>query len=632
MSKSGEKFELQMNSPVLLKQITNDAYNLGDEYLRELIANAADAIFRRTLLEPGLEGEIQISVFPEFNTMSIRDNGEGMSREMLRNDFSVVGTSGTGTGRKSMSRDKEINQRGQFGTGRLAAFSVASKIIYRTRKLGQEKAWTWINTGSVECEIIEDSMSEPGTEIIIIFKDEFAHHLKTNFLKDTIKKYCNYLPYKIYLNDEGPLNIVDPPWFQDHWVSEEQKIKSYSQFVIANCSKNVIGVIPIDIEGPTAAKGVLYFTSDAIADISSTGRIDLYLRRILIKKSFEGILPFWAVFVGGVLDCNDLKPTTSRNDVQTNDPNLELLSNKIGEIIVDAITKMAQENPAQFSFFNETNHFHLKRLAVAFDEVRAKLKNNILLETNMGRMSLETYLQTNPTRNISGKTPLYFFSQRRGRDIYYNMAEKANLVVIDAEQPFETELLVKLVEDNPDTLTLAPVDNGINSVLFTTPHPDDSQLVNGIESSLMQALSMGGFYMVDLQVKHFEPEDCPSLVLATDQSVAQASLKSMASQKWILSSFGSLTEEVENIIESEPAVRIIVNLNHTGVRRLGMPEFKNLETGDILAALIFDNPVGGSELIGEKLKTYASRCKERLLHKAMDELLDSRKEIQGEGY
>lgn len=618
-----ETFEMKTNFAGLIQLLAKNLYSQENVFVRELIQNGGDSITLRREVEPEHEGRIEIFTYARQNTIIFRDNGLGMDEQDIKRFLSVIGSTGTGTARDRLDLAGHDNARqlvGQFGIGMLSAFVVARKVVVRTRKLGSDRALAWHNDGSTECRLYEDDKAEVGTEVAVILEDSRTHLLEEDPLRRSVRRYCDFLRYPIYLNDEGPVNVMNAPWHQKHWAGEQEKSRAYTSFLNERFPDWAVRAIPVDIEQPVRVQGALYITEGKIPDLTSNGRVDLYVRRFLITEGDDEILPRWAPFIGGILDCPDLMPTAARDNIQRNDPKLAVLREELANLIVGFMSRLAHDEPEEFARINESHSYHLKGMALFHEEFFDLFGSQLLFDTNKGKMNLETYLAANPGGSAAGPSPLYHFSRPRDRSIYYEMADQAGIVVIDAKRTFEKELLEKFARSRPGRVTLEPVDVGMSPVLFRSPVVADRNLADRVELAMMQMLARKGFSHVDVQARCFRPATAPSMALATPQAVARNNLQTLMTQNWVLSSLGALTAEMQKALDSLPPVKVVVNLENELVRRVGGPEFADREIGEVLAALVLDNPAGGGDLLGEDTRVFAAECRQHLLHLALDNL------------
>ncbi len=358
-----EKFEFQAEVGRLLDIVANALYSEKEIFLRELISNASDAcdklryeaLQNEALLGDDPDLKINLSFDTDVRTLTIRDNGIGMSREELIENLGTIAHSGTS---KLMDQLKEaqgkdaVNLIGQFGVGFYSVFMVADKVIVKTRKAGDEKAWKWTSDGRGSYEIEEVLKDSRGTEIEIHLKEDAGEFLLEERLKQVVKKYSDHINFPILLGegaDAPQINSgsalwmrakdqitepeytefyhhvssggmsLDEPLYQWHWRAE-------GTFEFTNLLF-IPGMKPFDLYDPKRAHGV-----------------KLYVKRVYITDGVEGLIPPFLRFIKGVVDSEDLPLNISREMLQHN-PLVAKMGRTITKKILTELKNMAVDNP-----------------------------------------------------------------------------------------------------------------------------------------------------------------------------------------------------------------------------------------------------------------------------------------------
>lgn len=628
MSTLLQTFDMTTDRTGLIQLLARNLYADVHVFVRELIQNAGDGITLRRAVEPDHEGRIEVFAYPAQRTIIFRDNGLGLDEDGIKRFLSVIGSTGTGAARRRLAASDPDAARqlvGQFGIGMLSAFVVAEKVIVRTRKLGADRALAWHNEGSTECRLYSDDKPDAGTEVVVILDDRYAHLNDPETLRRTIRKYCDFILYPIHLDDEGPVNAMRAPWHQKHWSDPAEKRRAYGAFLNERFPDFALRVIPVEIDGKVTARGALYVTESKIPDLTSNGRVDLYVRRFLISSGDAEILPPWAKFIGGIIDCPDLQPTASRDNIQRGDPALAALREALAGIIVDDLISLAADDPQEFARINERHHYHLKGMALFHDDFFEAVAPHLLFDTNRGKLSLNGYLDLQaalgPASDPAEPVPLHCFGRKQDRRFYYEMADRQELVVFDCRRVFDLDLLAKLAAARPGRLQVRSLDAELSPALFRTASLEDADLAVRLEIGLLRHLRQAGFRNVEVLVRSFQPASAASVVLATARSQAQQSLRDLVRQDWILSSLGELTRQIAEIASEAPPVRLVVNLAHPLVRRIGALEDPPPQIMDIMAALLLDRPAGNAEILDDALREHADRAKQRILEQAVERAL-----------
>jgi len=561
MASSIARFSMGLNFGGLIQLLARHLYPEPDVFVRELVQNAHDAIERRLQNDDELAGRIDISI-SRNRTIVFRDNGIGMSEDDIRRFLSVIGSSGTLDALQKMEAEgREGAQRliGQFGIGFLSAFLVAKRVEVRTRKAGTDRALRWQNDGSLDCELYDDEMSQPGTEVTVLVDDNYGYFLDERRLTQVIMKYCDFIPFPIMLNGNGPINELDIPFYRSHWNSDEEKVARYEMFVRRRYSDTPLDVIPVDIDEEHSARGVLMITDRSIPDIQTSGVMDILIRRMFIKPEDTNLLPPWAKFVRGVIDSPSLEPTASRDNYKGDHPSVAFLSRKLGEIIVNRLMYLSKNEPQRFKQINQWHHWHLKGMACVYDDFFKQVAGLLLFKTNQGLMSLDTYLTKNSSRpDFGNRAPIYYFSHSGAATQFKRLADARGWTVIDAGWIFEVDFLRKYAEQNPATTVLVRLDTTDDPLMFQPLPVSEEEKFRGLLSDMQGHLTQIGLQHVRVRMRRFQPPEIPAVVLGSMKMEQEEKIRDILRRAALSSSVGDILEEVLSDTEEAP---LFVNLN-----------------------------------------------------------------------
>ena len=301
----------------LLRLLAKSLYSEPDVFVRELLQNAHDSIQLRRVYRSEPAGEIRIDVDEPARTLSFTDNGTGMDRPEIEEFLSVIGSTGTGShARELAARDVMVATIGQFGIGLLSAFVVAERIEVYTYKPGTVQAWRWINHGGedYQLEALPVGAQPPGTRVVVTLAPDRTAFLDGHLLRQIVRRYADFLPFPILLNGFGPINAVNAPWHESSWSDPVEQERSLTAFLSQRYSDSVLLVIPVNLSRPRSVGG-LYVPARYTPGSQASGMVDLFQARMCIRPNDVALLPEWARFVRGVVDCPDLHPTAARDNV-----------------------------------------------------------------------------------------------------------------------------------------------------------------------------------------------------------------------------------------------------------------------------------------------------------------------------
>lgn len=360
-----EKIGFQAEVKQLLNLVTNALYSNREIFLRELISNASDAQDRlkfEALSNSGLyENDSELKIWIDFDkdkrTITIRDNGVGMSKDEVKANLGTIAKSGTREFLKSLSSEKAKNTNviGQFGVGFYSGFVVAEKVVVNTRRAGlpSDQGVYWESTGEGEYLVKDIDKPQRGTEIILHLKEDkdFDEFLDDWRLKNIIKKYSDHIVLPIEMKGE----IVNRA--QALWTVSKSSIKEdeYNEFYkyISHDYENPLAWIHSKVEGKTEYTILLFIPSHAPFDIWNRDQhkgVKLYIRRVFIMDDAEQLLPNYLRFVKGVVDSNDLPLNISREILQYN-KTIDVIRGAIIKRVLNMLENMAANDPTKYQLF-----------------------------------------------------------------------------------------------------------------------------------------------------------------------------------------------------------------------------------------------------------------------------------------
>lgn len=572
-----DDFQMQTNFDGLIKLLAEGLYSEPDIFVRELIQNAQDGIVERKSTE-GSGGEISIHI--EGNTIIVEDDGIGMNESDIREFLAVIGSS-------HKDRERIPDAIGQFGIGLLSAFVVAEKVYVETLKLGEDKAYEWRNSGSIDCELYSSDKKTVGTKITVFVREDYDYFLDKSRISNIIIKYCDFIPFPIKL-DGQTLNQVIAPWHRKFPNIKDER-NAYATFISRHFDKdNAIDVFPFEIEGKYKARGVLYITDRHVAGYNTGSLIDIYVRKMLVKNADNELLPSWASFVRGVIDTPDLKPTAARDNIQKSDEAYDFFKKELGVVIIDRLKWLAENDEKTFEAINKWHHYNLKGAAFYYDDFFESAVEFLLFETNERLLSLSEYLSKNDALE-DGKAPIYFFSNYNASAHYYRIAEKQKLVVINAGLEFDEQLLRQYAERNASKVILQQFDVMSDGKMFEDLSEAEKEQFEPLEQFVSLVLNRSGLN-VGVFVKKFAPQEIPALNVRTEKGEAERRLSYLLHHPHADDLWRDFKKEVPT-----QRSRMILNANNKIIKALAETDDKDVRTSVALA--LYNNSILHSQHI-----------------------------------
>ncbi|AZF62878.1 molecular chaperone HtpG [Pseudomonas sp. LF135] len=373
-----ETLGFQTEVKQLLHLMIHSLYSNKEIFLRELISNASDAVdklrfealSKPELLEGGAELKIRVSFDKDAKTVTLEDNGIGMSREDAITHLGTIAKSGTADFMKNLSGDqkKDSHLIGQFGVGFYSAFIVADKVEVFSRRAGLDasEGVHWSSKGEGEFEIATIDKADRGTRIVLHLKsgeDEFADGYR---LRNIIKKYSDHIALPIELpKEQAAVEGEDKPAQEWEVVNRasalwtrprtEVKDEEYQEFYkhIAHDYENPLSWSHNKVEGKLEYSSLLYVPARAPFDLyqrEAPKGLKLYVQRVFVMDQAESFLPLYLRFIKGVVDSNDLSLNVSREILQK-DPIIDSMKSALTKRVLDMLEKLAKNEPEQYKSF-----------------------------------------------------------------------------------------------------------------------------------------------------------------------------------------------------------------------------------------------------------------------------------------
>jgi molecular chaperone HtpG len=361
----------QFNAEVskVLKLVIHSLYTNKDVFLRELISNSSDACEKLRYLSitnPSLSSQdykIEVILNKDKKTITVKDNGIGMDDDDLINHLGTIAKSGTNEFfiKASNSKDTLNDLIGQFGVGFYSCFMISDKIEVRTKKAGNNKAYSWISDGVAGFDIIEidDFESKSGTEVIVHIKEtEQEVYLDKFRIQNIITTYSNHISVPIIFSADSELseeiNKGRALWLQD---KKEIDDKDYESFYnsISYLPGKPFAVLHNKVEGAIEYTSLLFIPNSKPFDLYHPDRntkVKLYVKHVFISEKDVNILPRYLRFIYGIIDSNDLPLNVSRETLQDNSIILKI-KDSVEKRILNELLKNKNDNAEKYdSFWN----------------------------------------------------------------------------------------------------------------------------------------------------------------------------------------------------------------------------------------------------------------------------------------
>ena len=375
---SVKKGNISVNTSDIFPIIKKWLYSEHDIFVRELVSNASDAITKRSTLArtTGAEtpvGRVTASIDKAANTITIKDNGIGMTEEEVEKYIAQLAFSGAEEFVQKMKDKGEETEDiiGKFGLGFFSAFMVADKVEVETLSMNEgAKPTKWISEGETEYEFHDSSKSDIGTTITLHINNESKDFLESWKLRQTLKQYCDFMPYTIELIDlnenakieaenakaekeedkkaisQDIINDTNPLWKKDpSTLKDEDYINFYKK--LYPMDDQPLFWLHLNVDHPFTLQGILYFPKINPNKPVNDNNIKLYSKQVFVSDNVKNVIPEFLSLLKGAIDSVDIPLNVSRSALQ-GDPNIKKISNYIIKKVAESLKKLEKNDRKKY--------------------------------------------------------------------------------------------------------------------------------------------------------------------------------------------------------------------------------------------------------------------------------------------
>ncbi|SDJ74056.1 molecular chaperone HtpG [Nocardioides sp. YR527] len=532
----------------LVDLLSHHLYSSPRVYLRELLQNAADAITARHLQDSEAPAEISIRTFP--GGLEVRDTGIGLTADQVSELLATIG--------RSSKRDEIGFAReeflGQFGIGMLSAFMVADEIAVTT-KAANGSTTLWVGTADGRYTVAEaPERDDVGTTVSLTARHGAEQWVDPQSVRDLALFFGSMLPVTITVDDDLVSDGL-APWDRTGTPGERKaRLVGYAQ--------DELGFTPfdvIDLKVPAAGLDGVAFVLPFPANPAERATHRVYLKRMLLSESLEGLLPDWAFFVRCLVDISELRPTASREALYDG-PHLEETKEALAEQLRGWLVRLGATDPRRLGDFLRIHQLGVKALALHDDAMMELVERFVPFETNQGRMTLHEVLErTDEIRYVSSVDE---FRQIAG------VAAAQGVLLVDAGYTYDADLLERLPAVHPER-SVARFDPTELATSFDALDAATELALRPFVAAAEKVLAPVGCEVV---VRAFDPPTLPVLYLVDRSAAFAAELRATRDKVdglWagVLGALDSHDETKPQLVlnHRSPLVRRLASLSDHGV-------------------------------------------------------------------
>lgn len=595
-SESEEKHEFQAEVQQMLDIVINSLYTDKEIFVRELVSNAVDALEKlrhiklteKTIADPNLDLEINISTDEATNTITIADYGTGMTREELIGNLGTIAHSGSKDFLKELSKNdrKETNIIGQFGVGFYSAFMVSDEVAVYTRSWNEDSEHLcWRSDGKTGYKIETSSGERRGTKIVIKLKEKQEEFSKAARIREILENYSNFVPFAILL-DGDRVNTVEAIWMKPKSDVSDEEYSEFYKFT-AKAFDEPKYRMHFNADAPLMINALLFVPREN-PERPGFGQVDpgvsLYCNKVLINSTPKSLLPDWLRFLKGVIDSEDLPLNISREGMQDS-ALVQKLNRLIAKRFIKFLDREAKSDAEEFGTFYESFRSFLKEGVITDLENREGLLKLLRFESSVEEPGVLSTLEDYVTRMKEGQDKIFYQISPERQAIesapYIEAFKARSIEVLFLYDPID-EYLVGALPSYADKELVSIAQSGIELEEITTDEqPEDADQASALCEWIKEAL---GDRVAEVNVSK-RLVDSPAAALTPGGSMSPQ-MKQMMRQ--VDPEFSS-GREVH--LEINPRHKLLKNLDSA---RTIQPEFAKL-----VAEQIADNALLAAGLLEE---------------------------------
>ena len=540
-----EKGNISINAQNIMPVIKKWLYSDKDIFLRELVSNGCDAISKYKLLAQNGETEekenykVTVTVDKEAGTLTITDNGIGMTAEEIKKYICQVAFSGAEEFLKQYKPEEGENGGiiGHFGLGFYSAFMVSSKVEIDSLSYQKDaKAVRWVSEDGMEYDIEDSDRTEQGTSVVLYINEADKEFLDKWTVSSTLEKYCAFMPVEIYLDEvkkeepaeepkegedapkpsepKGPelVNEVRPLWMKKPSDCTEEEYKEFYTKVFHDYDEPLFW-IHLNAEFPFNLKGILYFPKLKNEFSSGEGVIKLYNNQVFVADNIKEVIPEFLMLLKGVIDCPDLPLNVSRSFLQ-NDGYVRKMSDYITRKVADRLVSEFNTKKEQYQNYWKDIHPFVKYGCIKDEKFFERVKGAVIYRTTDGEyLTAKEYMNKNVDE---GKDPIMYYTsdeKRQAQMVELFTAQAKDVVVMDTLIDNNFMSFLEYAEKE-DRVMFRRVDAGLDGLTEDDVKADESD-----EAKLKELFKTAlDDKELDVKLASLKSDELPAMITVEEQT------------------------------------------------------------------------------------------------------------------
>ncbi len=496
---------IKISSENMMPIIKKWLYSDKDIFLREIVANGVDAITKFNKLvslgEATNDGEeycIKITVDKKAKTLTVEDNGIGMTADEVENYITRIAFSGASDFLEKYEKADGDGIIGHFGLGFYSAYMISENVEIITKSYKDTPAVHWESDGNSTYSIEECEGKERGTKIIMHVTASEKEFLEENRVKELVRKYCSFMPFNVYVNYKGdgkdePLNSTTPLYTKNPKDCTDEDYKKFYTDTFMDFNEPMFWV-HLNMDYPFKLKGILYFPKVKNKLELERGKVKLYCNQVFIADNIKEVIPEFLMLLNGVIDCPDIPLNVSRSFLQ-NDKQVQKISKHITKKVADKLISLFKndrekyengwEDLANFVKFGciKDNDFYEKiRDVIIYKDVTGKYLS--LSELLPEEKSTEHESKNGEKKEESKPETVYYVSDEEQQAQYIKLFKDQGLNAILCDNFIDPHFLSFLEYKTPDKIKFVRIDADVDGALKDGESAEDSVLAEIFKSAI----------------------------------------------------------------------------------------------------------------------------------------------------
>ena len=495
---------IKISSENMMPIIKKWLYSDKDIFLREIVANGIDAITKFRKLadmgeaqEDGGEYCVKIAVDKDAGTLTVEDNGIGMTADEVENYITQIAFSGASDFLAKYEKAGGDGIIGHFGLGFYSAYMVSDDVEIFTKSYRDEPAVHWESDGNSAYTIEECQKEGRGTRIVMHISAEEKEFLDESVIRTLIRKYCSFMPYNIYLSYKGdgkdkPLNDTHPLYIKNPKDCTDEEYKKFYTDTFMDFNEPLFWV-HLNMDYPFRLKGILYFPKTRNKLELERGTVKLYCNQVFIADNIKEVIPEFLMLLNGVIDCPDIPLNVSRSFLQ-NDRQVQKISEHITKKVADKLTALFKNDRAKYEECWADIANFIKFGCIKDGKFYDRVKDIIIYKDLDGKYrSLEEFLGKEKSAPADGEDKgteekkedgkdekpapetIYYVSDELRQAQYIKMFRDAGLNAMVCDNSYIDPHFITFLEYKaPDKLKFARIDAAVDGALKEGEGEDDS--------------------------------------------------------------------------------------------------------------------------------------------------------------